>query len=182
VRRRAARTSAAIATALLCLLARAAYAQEAKPGEYEVKAIYLYNFGKFVQYPAGSGAEGFRICVLGRDPFGATLDRTLANETIEGKPLQAKRIDKIEDVGDCRILFISSSEDSQLKRILAALQSKPVLTVSEMPEFCNRGGMVQFVVQEKKVRFEVNPTAAEKAGLMLSSQLLKIATEVRKSP
>jgi hypothetical protein len=181
VRRRVARTSA-IAAALLCLLGRGAYAQEARPGEYEVKAIYLYNFGKFVQYPAGGGVESFRICVLGRDPFGATLDRTLADDTIEGKPMQAKRIDKIEDAGDCRILFISSSEDSQLKRILAALQSKPVLTVSEIPEFCDRGGMVQFVVQEKKVRFAVNLIAAEKAGLALSSQLLKIATEVRKSP
>src|SRR5437773_11134714 len=100
------------------------HSQQAKPTEYQVKAAYLYNFGKFVQWPAGFSAsqnDSFIICVLGEDPFGPTLNATLRDETIAGKNVVARRIPKPEDALDCRILFISSSEDKQLKQILALL-------------------------------------------------------------
>jgi len=155
------------------------------PSEYEVKAAYLYNFGRFVQWPAKAmAAEGdsFPICVLGEDPFGSTLRATIAGETIGGKNIVARRISRSEEAVNCRILFISSSEDRQLKEILAALDKASVLTVSDIPQFARRGGMVQFILEENRVRFEVNLAIAERAGLTLSSQLLKLATSVTRSP
>lgn len=176
----------AFALAFVWFASSEASAQENKPSEYAVKAAYLYNFGKFVQWPAGTAPEGsgsdFLICVLGPDPFGSTLDETVKGESIEGQPLATRRIDKVESVDGCRILFISATLKERLNMILQALQSKPVLTVSDTPDFCNRGGMVQFVLQGDKVRFEVNLAPAEKAGVTLSSQLLKVATSVLKSP
>ena len=161
-------------------------AQQGKPSEYQVKAVYLYNFGKFIQWPAAppgaQPANSFTICVLGQDPFGKTLDETIAGETIDGQKLVAKRIDRVENITGCHILFISASEESRVINVLEALQSKPVLTVSDMADFCDRGGMVQFVLDSNKIRFQVNLAPADKSGLMLSSQLLKVATSVRKGP
>jgi uncharacterized protein DUF4154 len=159
-------------------------AQQSKVDPYQVKAVYLYNFGKFVEWPAAAVArdESFAICVLGRDPFGASLDATLAGEKIDNRQLVARRITNSRDAAACRILFISSSESSRVKDILATVDGVGVLTVSELPGFTSSGGMIQFVLKDNKVRFEVNLTAAEKAGLTLSSQLLKVATEVRREP
>lgn len=156
--------------------------QQGKPSEYQVKAVYLYNFGKFVQWPATQPANTFTICVLGQDPFGKILDDTITGETIDGQRLMAKRIDQVENAAGCRILFISALEENRVINILEALQSKPVLTVSDMADFCDRGGMIQFVFDSNKVRFRVNLAPADKSGLMLSSQLLKVATSVRRGP
>jgi YfiR/HmsC-like len=160
-------------------------AQPPKVSEYQVKATYLYNFARFVQWPENSDAvkgDSFSICVLGRDPFGRTLDSILAGETLDGKPLAAKRISTPRDAGDCRILFISSTEQDHLKEILDALDESSILTVSDMPEFSRRGGMIQFVLEGDRVRFEINLTKAETAKLILSSELLKVATSVRRGP
>ncbi len=169
-----------IASALLiptCL-----HAQRSNPGEYEVKAAYIYDFGKFVAWPAKvAPADDFPICVLGEDPFGATFDATIAGETISGKKVVVNRIAKPQEAVSCRILFISASEESQLKEILAALDKTSVLTVSDISQFTRRGGMIQFVTDANRVRFEVNVTTAERAGLTLSSQLLKVAINVRRT-
>lgn len=159
-------------------------AQQPKPTVYDVKAAYLYNFGKFVEWPAkvtSGNNESFTICVLGKDPFGASLDATIAGEAIDGKSVLAKRISKPQEALNCRVLFISSSEDAQLKDILATLERTSVLTVSDMSQFTRRGGMIQFVDEANRVRFEVNLTVAERAGLTLSSQLLKVAISVRRN-
>ena len=172
--------AAGIASALLgpsCL-----HAQRSNPGEYEVKAAYIYDFGKFVAWPAKvAPADDFPICVLGEDPFGATFDATIAGETINGKKVVVNRIAKPQEAVSCRILFISGSEESQLKEILAALAKASVLTVSDISQFTRRGGMIQFVIDANRVRFEVNVTTAERAGLTLSSQLLKVAINVRRT-
>jgi hypothetical protein len=159
------------------------HAQQSSPTEYEVKAAYLYNFGKFVEWPAKvtAASELFSICVLGEDPFGASFDATIASESINGKKVVVKRIAKPQDAVSCRILFISSSEESRLKEILAALDDTSVLTVSDISQFTRRGGMIRFVMEANRVRFEVNLTTAEHAGLTLSSQLLKVAISVRRS-
>jgi hypothetical protein len=157
-------------------------AQQPKPSEFQVKAAYLYNFGRFVEWPAeGAPDKGgsFQICVLGMDPFGQTLDATLASETIGGKSVMAKRISKPQDVDGCRIVFISSSEESHLKDVLAALEKTSVLTVSDIPGFSQRGGMIGFLLDGNRVRFDVNLAIAKEAGLTLSSELLKVATNVR---
>ena len=159
------------------------HAQQSSPTENEVKSAYLYNFGKFVEWPAKATSVGefFPICALGDDNFGSTLETIIAGESINGKKVLVKRVAKPQDAVSCRILFISSSEQNQLKEILAALDNTSVLTVSDMPQFTRRGGMIQFVVEANKVRFEVNLTSAERAGLTLSSQLLKVAINVKRS-
>jgi hypothetical protein len=160
-------------------------AQKSKPQEYEVKATYLYNFARFVQWPSSSAAaksDSFAICVLGEDPFGRALDTIVAGESIDGKAALAKRVSKPQDAVSCRVLYISSSEDSRLKEVLAALDKSGVLTVSDIPQFSRRGGMIQFVLDGDNVRFEVNRTIAENAGLTLSSELLKVAVTVRRNP
>jgi hypothetical protein len=157
--------------------------QQSRPAEYEVKATYLYNFGRFVEWPANvtvAKGDPFAICVLGHDPFGPILDATLAGETIAGKSAVATRISKPQEATNCRILFISSSEDNHLKGILTALDKWNVLTVSDIPRFAQRGGMIQFVLDGNNVRFEVNLTTARDAGLTLSSELLKVAITVRR--
>jgi hypothetical protein len=160
-------------------------AQQTKASESAVKATYLYNFSRFVQWPADAvAAKGnlFPICVFGDDPFGAVLDTILSGESINGKAVVAKRVSKPQDALDCRVLYISASEEGRLKEILVGLDKAGVLTVSDIPQFSQRGGMIQFVMVANKIRFEVNLTNAQDAGLTLSSDLLKVAVAVRKSP
>ena len=159
------------------------HAQQPKANEFQVKAAYLYNFGKFVAWPNETGtsdAESFEICVLGADPFGQALDTTLAGGSIGGKSVMAKRITKPQDVDSCRILFISSSEENHLKDVLMALDKTRVLTVSDIPRFSERGGMIGFTLEGNRVRFDVNLDSTQGAGLTLSSELLRVATNVRK--
>jgi hypothetical protein len=159
-------------------------AQQSKPSEYQVKATYLYNFGRFVKWPGTVPAvkgDSFPVCVLGQDPFGTILDSTLAGEALDGKPVALRRIAKPQDAGECRILFISATEEKHLKDILTALDESGVLTVSDMPGFTRRGGMIQFVLEGDRVRFEINLASAESARLVLSSELLKVASSVRRN-
>lgn len=175
---------AGVVVALAFFLTTGLFAQQAKPSEYQVKATYLYNFGRFVKWPdalpAGKG-DSFSVCVLGQDPFGPILDSTLAGETLDGKRVVLRRISKPQDAGECRILFISSTEERHLKEILTALDESGVLTVSDMPGFTRRGGMIQFVLEGERVRFEINLASAESARLVLSSQLLKVAASVKRN-
>jgi hypothetical protein len=171
-----------LVVAVPLLTTSSAHGQQ-RPTQYQVEATYLYNFSQFVAWPvrpAGAG-NSFNICVLGEDPFGRTLGTTLADETVAGKNVVAKRIPTPQEGLNCRVLFISSSESSRLKEILATLGGASVLTVSDLPEFTQRGGMVQFLLVEDRVRFEVNLAAAQRAGLTLSSDLLKVATTVRRT-
>jgi hypothetical protein len=159
-------------------------AEQAKRTEYQVQAAYLYNFGRFIRWPAniiGAQQDAFTVCIFGQDPFGNTLNATVAGGTIWGKSVTVKRLSNPEDAASCRILFISSSEADRLHYVLEALEKASVLTVSDMPQFSQRGGMIQFVMERNRVRFEVNFTATQNAGLILSSELLKVATVVRKN-
>jgi hypothetical protein len=160
-------------------------AQAPKITEYQVKAAYLANFGRFAEWPSSVAvdkSESFNICVLGQDPFGAVLDAAVSGETIGGAHVLAKRISRPQDAVDCRILFISSSEANQCKEILAALRTLRVLTVSDMPQFTRRGGIIQFLLDGNRVRFDINLAATERVGLNLSSELLKLAVTVSRSP
>ena len=155
-----------------------------RPSEYQVEAAYLYNFSRFVEWPAkGTNAPGsFTICVLGEDPFGHALDATIAGEAIGNQRVIARRISSPQMSADCQILFISSSEANRLNKIIEALDKNAILTVSDIPQFSQHRGMIQFVLEENRIRFEVNLTATQRAGLTLSSDLLKVATVVRKNP
>ena len=157
-------------------------AQPQRPSEYEVKAAYLLNFLKFVQWPPfpASGENSIPICVLGRDPFGDTLDKIVSGQQIEGKNVVSKRITTPADVDSCRVLFIDSSETNRLMSTIAALDATPVLTVSEIPDFVSQGGIIQFVLKDGRVRFEINLMRAQRLGLMVSSQMLNVAAAVRR--
>jgi hypothetical protein len=155
-------------------------AQQSHPTESQVKAAYLYNFGKFVRWPVAPGDSGasFDICVLGKDPFGVVLDSTVVGGSIDDRKVTAKKIASLQESDHCRIVFISSSEQARLKTILAAAKAGGTLTVSDIPHFADKGGMIEFVPQENRIRFQVNLPATEEAGLTLSSELLKVATKV----
>ena len=153
--------------------------QQVRPTEAQLKAAFLFNFGKYVTWPSLTG-ENFTICILGQDPFGATLDSIVAGETLGGKPAVVRRIRGAQDASPCQVVFISSSEEAHLQPTLAALEkSGNALTVSDMPDFVQHGGMIQFVDEGNRVRFVVNLGVARKAGLVLSSELLKVAKVVR---
>jgi len=162
-----------------------AWAQQLSPTEHQVKAAFLYNFGRFVEWPRTASApagDPFSICLLGEDPFGPVLEETLEGKEVHGKKLLLRRIGSAKDTLRCQILFISSSEDSHLTEILTLLAGRSILTVSEMPRFAYRGGMIGFTLEQNKVRFEINPPAAERGGLIISSQLLKLAKIVNTKP
>lgn len=163
------------------ILSPSVFAQQPKPQEYQIKAVYLYNFSKFVQWPPREeNKDSFVICVLGHDPFGAALDDVLVGEKIEQKTMVARRITDVQEAAKCQILFIATSEAARAKQILSSLGKNSILTVSDIANFSLIGGMIQFVIQDSKVRFEVNLSAADKAGLTFSSQLLKVASAVKK--
>jgi uncharacterized protein DUF4154 len=166
----------------LALMGAGLRAQTARPLDYAVKAVYLLNFGRFTTWPTATGgpdANSFSLCILGRDPFGPTLDATVATELIDHKAVVTRRVSGAGDTAGCRILFVSASEDHQLKPILQAIDKASVLTVSDVPHFVERGGMIQFVMENNKVRFEINLAAAERVGLILSSELLRVAVSVK---
>ena len=174
----------AVAVAWVLVAVPCLRAQSSKPTDYDVKAAYLYNFGHFVEWPANVASaqnDSFTVCVLGQDPFGQVLDGALAGETIAGKRVAAKRISNLQESANCQILFLTSGEEARLNTIIKALNKQAVLTVSDMPQFSQRGGMIQFVLEGKRVRFEVNLAAVQHAGLTLSSELLKVATTVRRN-
>jgi hypothetical protein len=158
--------------------------QQIKATEYQVKAAYLYNFGRFVNWSAGTQPRDsgpFSVCVIGTDPFGPSLEGTLGGETIDQRKVVTRRISKPQEATSCQILFVSASESGRLKDIFPAIEKMNVLTVSDIPGFSEHGGMIQFVAQRDKIRFEVNLSNIERAGLSLSSELLKVAVTVRRN-
>jgi YfiR/HmsC-like len=160
-------------------------AEEVAPSEYQVKAVYLFNFARFVEWADLSSAPSagpFVICVLGKDPFGAALDDALSGEVIAGRRLVARRIPEPKDAGDCRILFAGASEAGRYAAIVAALKGRSVLTVGDDESFVQRGGMVGFRLERGTVRLDVNPEALRAAGLTMSSQLLRLARIVSTQP
>lgn len=176
-----------VVTALLLGAAALVHAQSeptppgASPTEYEVKAAFLYNFARFVEWPAEAlhdpGAP-FVIAILGRDPFGSVLDETVAGKTVAGRPIEVHRVPRADDARDAQIVFVSPSERPNMAAILKALERPGVLTVGDTDGFATQGGAINFTVQARRVRFEINPSVAEQAGLKMSSQLLKLATLV----
>jgi hypothetical protein len=148
-----------------------------------VQAAYLYNFGKFVKWPADAPANqngSFIICVLDQDPFGVTLQSALAGESVGGKPVLVRRLPHAQDAAACHILFINATQDKDLAGILAAVDDSAVLTVSDIHDFSKRGGMIQFVLDGDRIRFAINLESAEKSHLTLASELLKVAVAVKK--
>jgi len=169
--------AAPLLLALLLVTGAATGARADEASEYQVKAAFLYNFAKFVEWPdrAFSGPDApFVIGVLGDDPFGDALD-SIKGKTVKEHTVVVKRMSGISDAGSCQVLFISSSEEGRLEEIISTLGQGPVLLVGDMDRFARRGGMIKFLVENNKIAFEINAEAAKQAGLTISSQLLKLA-------
>lgn len=158
------------------------HAQNAQPSEYQIKAAFLYNFAKFVEWPAQAFARPTSpiiIGVLGENVFGGDLEKTIHGKAINSHPLQFKKIDSVAEATNCQILFISPSEKNHLPDILEGLRSASVLTVSETDNFTAEGGMINFITEKvgnsRTIHFQINNEAAKKAGLTISSKLLSLA-------
>jgi YfiR/HmsC-like len=153
--------------------------------EYPVKAAFLVNFAKFAEWPADSPqaqASAISICVLGRDPFGKVLEKTVVGRSVGGRPIVIERYRNTEGLRACHILFIAPCETERLAPILEHLAGQPVLTVGECEGFARRGGDIGLFVEDNLARFEVNLHAAERRGLRLSSKLLGVAHVLEGSP
>lgn len=146
--------------------------------EYQIKAVFLFNFAQFVEWPTNAFPEEqtpLTIGVLGDDPFDAFLDETVQGEKVDGHPLMIQRYHNIEDAKNCQILFISRSERSRMEQILADLKGRNILTVGDMEGFSKSGGVIRFVTEENKIHFRINLEAAKNANLTISSKMLRLA-------
>lgn len=154
--------------------------------EYEVKAAFLYNFVKFVRWPCETterGCGGFTIGVLGNDPFGAVLDEAIVGKRIRGNRIRVVRFSSVEEVdddNDVHVLFVGS-EQTDVRRLLDRLKGRPVLIVGESDRFASEGGHVRLFLEERRMRFEINPEAAKHRGIRLSPELLVLARIVEES-
>ena len=179
------RRLAVLAIALAC--AGGASAQERSPAEsseYLIKAGYIYNFAKLVEWPAAAARRGQPIVigVLGNDAFAAVLDRAVNGKKIDDRPLLVKPL-KNKDARDCgcQILFVGEAESARTDQVIQSQSAASVLTIAEAPDFARRGGIIALVLEDSKVRFIVNVDAASQASLSISSRLLALATIVHTS-
>lgn len=158
-------------------------AQVVRSNEAELKAAFLYNFIKFTEWPAEEMAnkkDPFIIGVLGKDPFGNALDRAVEGEAFQQKPIVVRRFSRMdESVGQSHVLFIGAAEEAHLVAVLKLLEGQAILTVGEMANFVERGGMIELTREGSKLAFEINVSVARRAGLNLSAQLLRLAKLVK---
>lgn len=149
--------------------------------EYELKAAFLINFIKFIHWPddrvCTTGKE-LIICIAGEDPFGESIYKA-RGKTIRGRPLVIENAVDHAGITACHLLFIPATEKDRMPNLVKAVEGHPVLTVSEMEDFALHGGMINFIIVDNKIRFEINPDAAARAGIEISAQLLKLARIVR---
>ena len=149
--------------------------------ENQVKAAYLFNFAKYVEWPASAFSDPgapLVIGIIGKSPFGEAID-SLAGRTAKGRKVQVRQSSRMDKLGGIQMLFIASSEKPRLREILGAVHNSSVVTVSDIKGFCDLGGMIGLMTRGEKVQFEVNIGNAERAGLKISSQMLKLAVSVR---
>ena len=167
-------------TALCLVAASAVRAQGAEPLEYAVKAAYLSKFGFYIEWPAGtfsSAAGPFTVCVVGEDPFGATLDETAAGQQVGGRPIAIKRLKTVTRESGCHIAYVGS--EAKPGAVGDALRGSPTLVVTDARNPVGTSGAIQFVLKDNRVRFTVDDEAAAQSGLNVSSKLLSLALAVK---
>ncbi len=145
--------------------------------EYSIKAVFLYNFARFTEWPDSAfraSDSPVSVCILGQDPFADELDQ-IKDRTVHGRKLLLKRPRKTAGVEQCHVLFVSASEEKRLSQILDQVESSPVLTVGDMEGFAKAGGAINFTKIGKRIRFDINPTTTKASGITLSSKLLSLA-------
>jgi hypothetical protein len=158
----------------------AGWAESSQLNESEVKASYLYNFAKYVEWPASAFPREntpLTICIVGKSPLNEVIE-SLAGKTIKNRRLVVRQFSKIEDLNECNILFINASVKTTLPQLLAAIAPRSILTVSDCKGFAAAGGVIEFVPVGEKIRFGINNRAAQHVNLRISSHLLRLATTV----
>lgn len=180
-----------IAACLVCLTLATAFPGRAQSGdssdssEYLIKAGFTYNFAKLIDWPSGAFAQPdspIVIGVLGTDPFNGTLDQVLKGKEANGRAFEVRHLKWGADLKGCNILFVSDSETAHLDELLHNIKGLPVLTIGQTAGFAQRGGIINFVVEDNRVRFEINADAAKQANINISSRLLSLAIPVHGAP
>jgi hypothetical protein len=160
------------------------FAQMQSTREYEIKAGFLYNFAKFVEWPAIAFSDPKQpvcVCIYGRDPFGHSLEGALLGKSIGSRPVILGHALQFEDLSGCQIVFVGGSEHTPVTDLAGRLRGRAVLLVGESEGFAASGGAIQFTIEDSRVRFIINPDAADRAGLKISSKLLALARIVHDS-
>lgn len=148
------------------------------PREYQVKAVFLYNFTHFVEWPASSFSTNqapLVIGILGENPFGSYLQETVSGEKVNGHPLIVQYYKNLEDIKTCHMLFINIAETNKREQVIAGLRGRNVLTVSDATGFLQEGGMIRFFTRSNKIQLQINLEATKAANLAISSKLLRLA-------
>lgn len=168
--------------ASLCLVAIGLIPAQVRD-EYQVKAAFLLNFARFVEWPQDtfqSPSDPIETCLLGQDPFGHWLKDTVEGRSIDGRMLVLRRISRPADAGSCQIVFVSASESKRTWSALAETQKLGLLTIGDTPEAGQNGAVITFTWDDDRVRFEINTQAAVRAKIRLSSRLLSLAKSITK--
>lgn len=166
-----------LAAAALAFAPEKVRAQAEVPREYQIKAAFLFHFAQFVEWPSVNSTNAddpFVIGVLGENPFGGALDEIVKGETIGRRKITVQFSRRAEDLKNCQIVFVSKSEKTRLSRILKELNGRDILTVGECDGFAQLGGVMNFYLENDSVHFEINPAAAAREKLKISSQLFRL--------
>lgn len=154
------------------------FAQTATTREYKIKAAFLFNFTQFVELPGGSFSSPqspFVIGILGKNPFGSYLEETVAGEMANGHPIVVRYFDNVEDVKASHVLFVNITDPTKLELVIASLEGRNILTVSDAPYFLTKGGMIRFYTKNNKTQLQINLEAVKATNLVVSSKLLRLA-------
>ncbi|MBL9139460.1 MAG: YfiR family protein [Verrucomicrobiales bacterium] len=168
-----------------CFFVKSSASAAEAPKEHEVKAAFLVNFAKFVEWPSDAFAEdksAVVIGIIGDDPFGDSLPRMVKGQTTKQRDIEIRRFDAGEDPQGCQVLFLSRSLGPKTTEVLARVQGRPVLTVGETEDFVRQGGVIGFAIVDQSVRFDIHLKVAQDARLKISSKLLAVARSVIKAP
>jgi hypothetical protein len=150
--------------------------------EHEIKAAFLFNFTKFVTWPPLPANQAFRVCVAADETTTTAIGEVMKNEVILGRAADMVVVDAAEEARTCQVLFLGRSANGRAAAMLAAVRSNPVLTVGDSPDFLDRGGIIQFVLEESRLRFDVNLAQATRVQLSINARMLRVARQVRGTP
>ena len=156
-----------------------ANAQSSPPSQFDVQAVYLFDFAKFVRWPAGAESGPIVLCIAAESRYAESLKKIVAGERIDNRALVVQLVQRSADEAGCHILFIGATALDRLDSLLSAAAGRPTLTVSDLPGFLDRGGMINLLVIDNRVRFAVDLRPVQRSGISLSSELLKVAVRVR---
>jgi hypothetical protein len=166
-----------LASALLGVLCAHVRADDTSR-EYQIKAAFIYNFAQFTQWPDSAftgSSDPFVVGVIGQNPFGTSLEQIMNGKTIAGRSVVVKYLDSPDQIAGCNLLYVAAGEDDNLDGIFKVVADKPILTVGDSPKFPWAGGIIRFLIEDNKIRFEISPDSADKAGLRISSKLMSLA-------